>query len=208
MNVIVYIDGYNFFIAMKHKKSPEWQNLNEIDLVKLSQKYIEKYDRNATLVKVKLFMAIPHNNLNYKMENFQEYIGRHLSAYPSQFQFIKGRLTDQSRQCHHCCQEIKWRTEKLTDVNLSVEMVHDALTADVDAMYLISADSDFESPIKLSYKSYKKSILLIIPPSLSSYGLYKFCKKQKEYSSESQQDHQIRMVRMNKHFPLVQQSQF
>ena len=32
----------------------------------MSQNYIDKYDKNATLVKVKLFMAKPYNGLNYK----------------------------------------------------------------------------------------------------------------------------------------------
>ena len=210
MKVIVYIDGYNFFIGLKHKSLAvkEWDDLAEIDLVKMATNYIDKYESNGELLKVKLFMAKPYRGRNYKGNSFTKYINKHFEKYPSQFQFIKGRFSADKRKCENCGVESEYYSEKLTDVNLSVEMVRDALDQDVDALFLISADSDFERPVKLAYRSCKKNVLLIIPLGVPSWGLTNFCDKQNRISAKSKKSNKLGIVRMNKHFSIFKRSVF
>jgi len=59
----------------------------------------------------------------------------------------------------------------MTDVNISVEMMTDALQDKFDIALLISADSDLVGPVKAVWKLFHKRIIAAFPPVRSSFAL-------------------------------------
>ena len=64
--------------------------------------------------------------------------------------------------------------EKMTDVNIAVEMLADAFLDSFDVAILISADSDLTGPIRHIRKLFPaKQVIIAFPPSRFSYELTK-----------------------------------
>ena len=53
--------------------------------------------------------------------------------------------------------------EKRTDVNIATDMLYDAFTDNIDAVALISGDSDFIAPLDLIRKKFGKQVLVFDP---------------------------------------------
>ena len=53
--------------------------------------------------------------------------------------------------------------EKRTDVNIATDMLYDAFTDSIDAVALISGDSDFIAPLDLIRKKFGKQVLVFDP---------------------------------------------
>jgi len=62
--------------------------------------------------------------------------------------------------------------EKMTDVNISVEMITDALQNRFDKALLISADSDLVGPVSTVQRLFSpKKVIALFPPGHFSYAL-------------------------------------
>jgi uncharacterized LabA/DUF88 family protein len=169
--ISIYIDGFNFFKALKNiaknkpKDKGDWDELPELDLVKLFRGYYSGADFD---VRVKLFMAPPKKN--YKGNLFYDYIGYHIDRYPTKFTFVKGRFDD-------------YNGEKLTDVNLACEMIIDSYEKLSDQFILVSADSDFTKPLMHLLFNKKRTVRLFTPPGRKGSALNNINDKWKEKCS-------------------------
>ena len=64
--------------------------------------------------------------------------------------------------------------EKMTDVNISVELMTDAFQDRFDVALLLSADSDLVGPIDTVRRLYSaKQVIVAFPPKRSSFALQK-----------------------------------
>lgn len=161
--VITYIDGFNLYYALLEKK---WYRYKWLDLEQLSQNLLMP---NQTLVTAKYFTARITNNP--PKEQRQAIYLQALDTCPN-LQTGYGHYLVKKTKCPHCGQIIAKHEEKMTDVNIAVAMLEDALTNAFDTALLISADSDLVPPIQTIKRLFPtKKIVIAFPPGRQSFAL-------------------------------------
>jgi len=155
MDANFYIDGFNFYHGIKDTKRKDllWINLLTL-MTSLKQ-------TDCNINKIKYFTAEPV----HKPESTQI---RHnlwmkiLDTFSPEIEVIEGRY------------HIKYHIEKMTDVNIAVQMLMDAFDDNDNASiyYLISADSDLLPAVKaLRNTPTDPFIIVIFPPKRFSKDL-------------------------------------
>ena len=80
-----------------------------------------------------------------------------------------GHFLPRSRRCPKCGEQSQTYEEKMTDVNIAVEMVRDAHENLFDAAIVVSADSDLSRPITAIRERFPdKRAIVAFPPNRSS----------------------------------------
>lgn len=163
--VISYIDGFNLYFGLcdAHLIKCKWLNLQVLtqNLLKPTQQ----------LVRTKYFTSrISNPPDKVKRQNtYLEALGT-----LKEFDIFYGQYQDHSRACKRCGYRQAIHNEKMTDVNISVEMLTDAFQDKFDTAILISADSDLTAPI-LAIKNLfpHKRVVVAFPPKRGSKQLTK-----------------------------------
>jgi len=163
--VIVYIDGFNLYFGLKEKK---WKRYYWLNLKKLA-KNILKVDQR--LLETKYFtsrISLPPD----KNRRQASYIDA-LSTLAN-LKIYYGSYQDNHIECRRCGNIFPKPSEKMTDVNIAVEMLTDAFLDRYDKAILVSADSDLSAPIRKIKELFpKKLIVVAFPPARFSYHLSK-----------------------------------
>jgi uncharacterized LabA/DUF88 family protein len=90
----------------------------------------------------------------------------------SRFQIFYGKYQLNPRQCPQCGFQDEVPNEKMTDVNIAVELLKDAYQDEFDIALLISADSDLVPPVKTVRQLFpNKRVVVASPPGRYSLGL-------------------------------------
>ena len=85
------------------------------------------------------------------------------------FEVIKGQFYEKQVTCKVCKNKYTVAEEKRTDVNISVRMMRDCATGDVDTLVLVCADSDLIPPLQCIKELYpEKKVRVYFPPGLYS----------------------------------------
>lgn len=164
--VIAYIDGFNLYFGLKSKN---WKRYYWLNLQLLVENLLKS---DQTLIAVKYFTArISASNQNPAKQKRQ---ANYLDAVEAldKTKIIFGHYLPKLRQCNKC--GAKWTTheEKMTDVNIAVELIQDALDNDFDVALLMSADSDLSAPISfVRHRFPEKRIIMACPPDRQSKKL-------------------------------------
>jgi uncharacterized LabA/DUF88 family protein len=83
-----------------------------------------------------------------------------------------GQYLDKQRECPRCHFVYDVSEEKMTDVNIAVEMIADAQQDRFDTALLISADSDLTPPVKKIKELFPdKRVVAAFPPERNSQRL-------------------------------------
>ena len=83
-----------------------------------------------------------------------------------------GYFQAKPQRCHNCGAAWRAYEEKMTDVNIAVELLGDAQDDAFDSAVLVSGDGDLAGPILAVRKRYPaKRVRVAFPPSRSSVGL-------------------------------------
>src|SRR5437870_225149 len=131
--VIAYIDGFNMYYGLKSKG---WNRYFWLDVQALSKNLLKP---DQTLTHTKYFTArIGQPPEKIKRQNtYIEAIQscRDVSLY-------LGHYLSSPRECPICGETYDASQEKMTDVNIAVELMKDAFQDEFDTALLISADSD------------------------------------------------------------------
>jgi uncharacterized LabA/DUF88 family protein len=164
--VAFYIDGFNLYFGLREKgwKRYYWLNILELcDNLLLS---------NQVRITAKYFTArvtAPPD----KVRRQSIYLDA-LKTLEPQLQIIEGNYLTNTYKCKHCGFEYLDSKEKMTDVNIAVEMASDLLDDKFDTAILISADGDLVPAIKLIKKiNNKKRIIVGFPPNRFSEAIEK-----------------------------------
>ncbi|MBM3151434.1 MAG: NYN domain-containing protein [Chloroflexi bacterium] len=153
----VYIDGYNLYNGVRRMyKSPDtpyeadrWREVLWLDLVKLSESFLNP---TQALTIVKYFTA-RITSPKSKMDRQSDYLDA-VSSLPKN-QIIEGKYHDNNLViCQHCGKTFFVSKEKQTDVNLTTELLVDAIEDKFDSAYLVTADSDYKAPLKYIKNKY------------------------------------------------------
>ena len=83
-----------------------------------------------------------------------------------------GKYQTNPHTCRNCGHVHNANSEKMTDVNIAVELLQDAFQDAYDVAILISADSDLIAPIEAVKKLFpKKRVIVATPPGRFSHHL-------------------------------------
>ena len=161
--VIAYIDGFNLYFGLKAARWKRFYWLNPQALVG----HLLKADQE--LVFTKYFTS----RVSYPREK-----GRRQSSYLEALETLNdlriyyGHFQTNPQRCRACGNKEMVPSEKMTDVNIAVEMLTDAYQDLFDVALLISADSDLTAPV-LAIKSLfpEKRVVVAFPPQRHSAQL-------------------------------------
>lgn len=153
--VIVYIDGFNLYFGM----TSMYKDVKWLDVRALALSFLKE---DQELVEVKYFTSRVANDPP-KEKRQRTY----LSAVEStETTIIYGHFKSNSKSCLRCGHSWADNEEKMTDVNIAVQMLADALEDKFDTAFLISGDSDLVPPITAVHRHYKgKRVIVGFPPN-------------------------------------------
>jgi uncharacterized LabA/DUF88 family protein len=161
--VIAYIDGFNLYFGLR---SSNYQRYLWLNLQRLAQNLLLPTQQ---LVETKYFtarVATPPDK-QQRQSIYLEALGTltDLSIF-----YGKYMLTD--RTCRRCGYTDRIPNEKMTDVNIAVEMLADAFNNRFDTVLLISADSDLIAPATTIRQLFpEKRVVVAFPPHRHSFDL-------------------------------------
>jgi uncharacterized LabA/DUF88 family protein len=153
--VVVYIDGFNLYFGM----TSSFPDIKWLDVELLAKNLLKS---NQTLVSVKYFTSLV-NHSPQKEKRQQSYLN---ALKTTDVKIIYGHYKSKPKSCKSCGHSWSDNEEKMTDVNIAVHMVADAIDDLFDCAILISGDSDLVPPITLIHSKFKnKRVTVIFPPN-------------------------------------------
>ena len=163
--VISYIDGFNLYFGLKRK---DWKRYYWLNVQKLSENLLSA---GQSLIATKYFTSrITSPPDKVKRQN------TFLEALPtlSSFKIFYGKYQMNSQECKRCGKIWPSPSEKMTDVNISVELLSDAFQDKFDTALLISGVGDLTGPIEKIHELFPtKRIVIAFPPETFSFELSK-----------------------------------
>jgi uncharacterized LabA/DUF88 family protein len=161
--VVIYIDGFNLYFGLREKN---WKNLYWLNIQKLGENILNKGQK---LVEVKYFtsrISFPPDKVK-RQGTFIEA----LETLPN-VKIYYGNYQSNKSVCKKCGFTSMVPSEKMTDVNIAIELLSDAYENKFDAAILISADSDLIGPIDTVHRLFEdKRIIVAFPPTRHSFAL-------------------------------------
>jgi uncharacterized LabA/DUF88 family protein len=161
--VIAYIDGFNLYFGLRAAGLKRFYWLN-----------VQALARNLLIAEQDLvFTKYFTSRISYPADK-----ERRQSAFLEALETLDdcrityGHFQSNPQRCRECGNKVMIPNEKMTDVNIAVEMLSDAYQDLFDVALLISADSDLSAPI-LSIKNLfpDKRVIVAFPPQRHSAQL-------------------------------------
>ena len=166
--VIVYIDGFNLYYGMRSKG---WQRYYWLNVQLLAQQLLKP---GQSLMGTKYFTSrVSSTSRDPNKSNRQN---RYLEALGTlaDVDIFYGHYLEKTVTCFTCGAKWQLPEEKMTDVNIAVQMMVDAFQDRWDTALLISGDSDLTAPIMNIRHSFPaKRIVVAFPPERHSAQLRK-----------------------------------
>ena len=162
---IVYIDGFNLYHGIVESG---WRYYLWLDLQSFSQKLLTHKQR---LVTVRYFTARRLNPDKKKRQRLyiaalKEFCG--LTPFYGVYKEKEMNCSNcggRIKHCPVCKNRLKIAEEKMSDVNLAVEMTCDAFTDEFDTAVIVSGDNDFVGLIRSIRRRFpKKQVIMYFPP--------------------------------------------
>ena len=164
--VVAYVDGFNLYFGLRSKG---WKKYYWLDLCALATTLLRP---GQTLEGVHYFTSrIRANGRNVAdMQRQSDYLDA-LATLPS-LTIHYGHYLQKSRRCHSCGATWVDYEEKMTDVNIAMQLLADAYDDRFDTALLISADSDLTTPVSVARAKFPgKNIIVALPPNRRSHQL-------------------------------------
>lgn len=161
--VITYIDGYNLYYGLRSMGTKQfyWLDIKRLARVLLRSK--------QTLVSAKYFTSIVKRPEDRRRRQ-AAFIDALLTL--SDVNLYYGQFLEETVTCRSCGHTYTTYHEKMTDVNISVELMSDAFKDAFDVALLVSGDSDLVGPIEAVKRFFPaKRVVVAFPPNRFSYHL-------------------------------------
>jgi len=161
--VITYIDGFNLYFGLREKGWCRFYWLN----VQLLAQNLLKFNQELVLTKYFTARIIGSPGKEKRQSTFIEA----LETIPN-LEIIYGKYQLNPRECTHCGFKDRVPNEKMTDVNIAVEMLSDAVKDRFDTALLLSADSDLAPLVRAIKNTFtQKRVVVVFPPKRDSVEL-------------------------------------
>ncbi len=164
LRVIAYIDGYNLYYGIREA---DLRHLLWLDITKMVTSVLKDHQE---LVATKYFTS--------RASRPPETVKRqttYLEALQtlSDVVVIEGRHDGEQELCDHCGTPSIYNNEKMTDVNIAVEILKDAYADRFDTALLVTADSDQVPTIRAIRQLWGKTkkVICVFPPNRISNQL-------------------------------------
>ncbi|WP_103615282.1 NYN domain-containing protein [Campylobacter concisus] len=161
MRTNAYIDGFNLYhsILDLHDNKLKWLNLRA-----LCERFLRQDD---ILNDVYFFSAYLTHNQD-KFSRHQNYVKALQSVGVTP---IMGKFKKKYPKCKLCHRQYQTYEEKESDINIAITLLRDAFLDDFDKAFLITADTDLVSTIKMIKGVFpQKRIILLTPPKRHIYA--------------------------------------
>jgi len=164
--VIAYVDGFNLYFGLKSKG---WKRYYWLNPWLMAEKLLKP---GQTLAAVKYFTArISYHPSDPKKHVRQSTWLEAVESLPSTHLFY-GHYLPKTIQCYSCGATWNSHEEKMTDVNIAVELLGDAFDDAFDTALVISADSDLAPPVEAVLRRFPgKRVVAVAPPGRQSKKL-------------------------------------
>ena len=164
--VTVYVDGFNLYYGLR---SRSWRRYYWLDLHRLAEMLLRPEQR---LAMVHYFTAgvFPEPGDPDKPLRQSTYLDA-LATLPN-LHIHYGYHMAKEQRCLTCGATWQTHEEKMTDVNIAVELLGDAQDDAFDTAIVVSGDGDLASPIRAVRERYPgKRVVVAFPPGRHSAGL-------------------------------------
>lgn len=154
--VIAYIDGFNLYFGLKEKG---WRRYYWLNVQALASTLLKP---GQQLVFTKYFTSRVIDNVD-KQKRQTTFIEALETL--SDFKIFYGKYRLNERVCQSCGSVDYVPNEKMSDVNIAVELLVDAFQDNFDVALLISADSDLTAALSSVKRMLPaKQIVVAFPP--------------------------------------------
>jgi uncharacterized LabA/DUF88 family protein len=161
--VITYIDGFNLYFGLRSQK---WERYLWLNVQALSKNLLKS---DQALVHTKYFTARVGSPVD-KVKRQTTYIEALQTL--DDLSIFYGKYQMNPYTCRNCGFTYTAPSEKMTDVNIAVELLQDAFQDAFDTAILISADSDLIAPIQAVKRLFpSKRVVVACPPGRFSQSL-------------------------------------
>jgi len=161
--VIAYVDGYNLYYGLREKR---WKRFYWLNLQAMATRLLKPGQR---LVATKYFTTVVKQPED-KRKRQAVYLEA-LQTLPD-LQIYYGHFLSDTVTCRQCGHTYETHHEKMTDVNISVELMTDAFQDQFDVALLVSADSDLIGPVQAVKRLFsQKRVVAVSPPARHSSAL-------------------------------------
>ncbi len=161
--VIAYVDGFNLYYGIREK---HWKRFYWLNIQQLAERFLRP---TQELIQVKYFTTVVKHPESKRLR--QQTFLEALQTLPK-IAIFYGHFLSDSVVCHNCGHTYITHHEKMTDVNISVELMKDAFQDKVDVAFVLSADSDLVGPVRGVRELFpKKRVVCIFPPGRFSSAL-------------------------------------
>lgn len=137
-----YIDGFNVYYSLKDRRFRKYKWLN---YRKLAEGIVRPGDTISQIYYFTTFVTWKHESVS----RHRDYIKALRSVGVDT---VLGRFTKKKIKCHLCGGVYNTREEKETDVNIGLQMTHDAVNDLYDRAVIISGDTDLVPVIEMVHK--------------------------------------------------------
>lgn len=163
--VIAYIDGFNLYFGLKSKG---WRRYYWLNPQQLARNLLKD---GQELVATKYFTARISNNPDVGKHKRQTIYLEAIETLPDTKTFY-GHYLSKPQRCFKCGATWIAHEEKMTDVNIAVDLLNDAYDDVFDVAMLVSADSDLTAPIEAVRARFpNKRVIVACPPDRQSKRL-------------------------------------
>ncbi len=161
--VVAYIDGFNLYYGLRER---DWRRYYWLNLRALSLALLKPDQR---LVHTHYFTSVVSYPEDKRLRQ-QTYLDA-LNTLPD-LSVHYGHYLSERVTCRNCGYSYTTHHEKMTDVNIAVQLLTDAFHDRFDVALLVSADSDLVGPIEaVRTLSPDRSIIVVFPPARHSTHL-------------------------------------
>ena len=166
--VRMYVDGFNLFYGLRAKG---WRRYYWLDIRRLAENLLRTGQRLEAIryftARVEYDPSDPGKQARQSM--YLEALGT-LRDLEIHYGYFQGK----PQRCHNCGAAWNVYEEKMSDVNIAVEMLSDAHEDAFDIAILVSGDGDLAGPLLAVKERYpNKSVVVAFPPERSSIALIK-----------------------------------
>jgi len=165
MRVAAYVDGFNLYFGLKEAG---FKRFYWLDVVALARTLLKPEQR---LVATHYFTArIRDNGRNAADQKRQNTYLEALALQGAQCQF--GHFLEKTRECRRCHSTWVDYEEKMTDVNIAIQLLGDAFDDKFDIALVVSGDSDLTTPVRRVREHFpRKRVIVAFPPRRQSSEL-------------------------------------
>ncbi len=164
--VIAYVDCFNLYYGLRaaYKRRYYW-----LDLVALASNLLKT---SQVLSHTHYFTSrIRSSGTNSADRQRQSVYLDALRARPG-LTLHQGHFLEKSATCHQCGATWATHEEKMTDVNIAVQLLTDAFDDLFDTALVISGDSDLTTPVRRVRERFPaKRVIVAFPPRRHSSAL-------------------------------------